>query len=58
MKYLLLLMLIGCGTTSLMECDGKISFDKKECVKRIEAKQLELVTRDERLMELDKGHIE
>ena len=52
---LLLLILGGCGTTSLMRCDNLIGFEKDECIRVTELQQRSMLGVNERLMNDEMG---
>jgi hypothetical protein len=56
MKLLLLLILVGgCGTTSLLKCKKFVGPEKDECVRQTELKQRDTLGRMERIQDRNLG---
>ena len=51
MKYLVLLLLMGCGTTTLTTCTEKVYDHKEECIEKTKARQERLRPVQERMMD-------
>ena len=49
--FVILLLLNGCGTTSLMKCSNLVGPEKEECVRTTELQQRQMLNVRERMIE-------